>query len=78
MLKVILEPVHIIPSELYAHKIRDAYTIMKDVDAKDTPFLALALALHCPLWSDDTHFTQQETSKVYTTKEIVNACDEWK
>jgi len=72
VLKFILEPIHIIPSELYSQKIKDAYEEMKGIDEKDTPFLALALQLNCSIWSDDRHFKQQSIAKVYTTKEILD------
>lgn len=69
-LKFILESIHIIPSELYSSKINDAYEIMKYIDEKDTPFLALALQLNCPVWSNDPHLKQQKTAVAYTTDEI--------
>ena len=69
-LKFILESVHIIPPELYSNRIKDAYDIMKYIDEKDTPFLALALQLKCPVWSNDKHFKKQRIAKVYTTEKI--------
>ena len=30
-----------------------AYDICKDVDEKDTPFVALSLELNAPLWTND-------------------------
>ncbi|HEC92402.1 MAG TPA: hypothetical protein ENI51_05335 [Candidatus Atribacteria bacterium] len=71
-LKFILEPIHIIPYELYSQRIREAYEEIKDIDEKDTPFLALALQLNCPIWSDDKHFKRQNIVKVYTTREILS------
>ena len=67
VLKFILEPIHIIPSELYSQKIKDAYEEMKGIDEKDTPFLALALQLNCSIWSDDKHFKQQSIATVSYT-----------
>ncbi len=43
---------------------------MKYIDEKDTPFLALALQLNCPVWSNDKHFKQQNIAEVYTTEKI--------
>ena len=40
-------------------------------DIKDIPFIAGALALNCPIWSDDKHFQKQKEIKVFTTKEII-------
>lgn len=69
-LKFILESIQIIPSELYSSRIKDAYEIMKNIDEKDTPFLALALQLNCPVWSNDPHLKQQKIAVAYTTDEI--------
>lgn len=71
ILQFVLKPLHIISDEFYSSKIEEAYSKMKDIDEKDTPFLALALQLRCPIWSDDTHFKQQNAIKVYTTEEIL-------
>jgi len=70
-LKFILESIRIIPSELYSHRLKDAYEVMKNIDEKDTPFLALALQLNCPVWSNDKHFKQQGIADTYTTAEVV-------
>ena len=48
------------------------YDVMKKIDEKDTPFLALAMQLSCPIWSNDNHFKQQRVIEVYTTREIVD------
>jgi predicted nucleic acid-binding protein len=44
---------------------------MKERDVKDTPFLALALQLGCPLWSNDKHFQGLEGVLVYSTEAFV-------
>ena len=75
VLRFVLEPVHIIPYQLYCQQIKDAHEKMKCIDEKDTPFLALALQLNCPIWSDDSHFKQQNTVKVYTTQDILQSMD---
>jgi len=45
--------VHIVPRELYEDKLREAYIIAREFDPKDTPFIALALKLNIPLWTED-------------------------
>jgi len=70
-LNFLLESVTVVPSQLYEDKIRDAYVIMKGVDEKDTPFLALALKLQCPVWSNDKDFRKQNAVEVFTTSHIV-------
>jgi len=41
-------------------------------DKKDIPFIAAALYLNCPIWSDDKHFKKQKEIKILTTKEILD------
>ncbi len=45
--------VHIVPRELYGDRIKEAYSIAKRFDPKDTPFIALALKLSIPIWTED-------------------------
>ena len=61
----------IVKKEFYQDKIPIAEEVMKEIDITDSPFLALALALNCLIWSNDGHFKQQNLVKVYTTKEIL-------
>ena len=59
------------PLDLYREKMGSAFEIMKDIDEKDAPFLALAMQFSCPVWSNDRHFQRQTAVKVYTTGNIV-------
>ncbi len=43
---------------------------MKPIDETDTPFLALALHLHCSIWSNDKHLKRQKKVITYTTIEL--------
>jgi len=36
----------------------------------DVPFLALALELRIPIWSNDAHFKEQSSIRVFTTEEL--------
>lgn len=67
-----MESVTIIPSEVYNDKIKKACNVMKDIDEKDTPFLALAIKLNYPLWSNDKHLKKQDLVKCFNTQEIAN------
>ena len=60
-----------IPTEFYEDKIKEAYEIMKDIDEKDTHYVALALKLNCPIWSNDNDLKKQNKVKVYNTKELL-------
>lgn len=70
-LSFLLESINVVPSLLYEDKIRRAYEVMKDIDEKDTPFLALALKLKCPIWSNDDDFEKQNLVEVYRTSYIL-------
>lgn len=49
-----------------------AEEIMGEVDIDDSFFLALAMSLNCPVWSNDVHLKKQNIVKVYTTKELLD------
>jgi predicted nucleic acid-binding protein len=50
--------------------VEKAYQIMKPIDEKDTPLLALALNLEGLIWSNDTHLKQQHLAACFTTGEL--------
>ena len=50
----------------------DAIKIMREIDINDSPFIALAMLLNCPIWSNDAHFKRQNVIKSYTTKELID------
>jgi len=39
-------------------------------DPDDSSYLALALKLNFPIWSEDLHFKEQSVVEVFTTKEL--------
>lgn len=47
-----------------------AEDILRNIDITDSPFLALAMALSCSIWSNDGHFQRQDKVVVYTTKDL--------
>lgn len=72
LLNLLLEEVEILPIESYNHKIEKAEKLIGDEDIKDTPFLAVALAKECKIWTDDKDLKQQNQIKIKTTKQLVN------
>ena len=69
-MKFLLESVTTVPRQLYRDQMSRAYKVMETIDPKDTPFLALALHLECPVWSDDAHLKRQSLVPCYTTSEL--------
>lgn len=72
LLSELFTPLIVVPSSEYKEEIQEAYEIMKDIDEKDTEFLALAMAYDCSIWSDDDHFQKQEKVYTYTSNEVIN------
>ena len=70
-LRFVLGSVNVVPSEMYSCSMKEAFSIMKDRDPKDTPFLALALQLGSPLWSNDRHFIDLRAVPVYSTGSLI-------
>src|SRR3989338_1469102 len=63
------------PSEKFLHKAKKINS-----DNKDVPFLALALELSIPGWSNDPHFQEPDVkklSKAFTTTELYEYLEEF-
>lgn len=53
-LSIALHNIHFIVEDLISTSVYlQAYQLCKDVDEKDTPFIALALELECEIWTRD-------------------------
>jgi predicted nucleic acid-binding protein len=68
LLAFLLEPIKIIPEEEYTSFIEKT---AREIPGDDAPYLALALALNIPIWSNDSAFKKQSLAKVYTTSELI-------
>ena len=60
--------IHIIPKKEFELYLEEAGTLISDED--DIPYLALALKLNIPIWSNDKKLKKQNRVNVYSTKEI--------
>lgn len=53
---------------------KKAFSLCKDIDPKDTPYLALSIELDIPLWTNDKKLIQglleKNYKKIITTEEI--------
>ena len=66
--------VEFIPLEEYKSSLKEALELIPN-HPDDIDFIALALKLQLPIWSNDPHLKQQSKVKVYTTSELINLLD---
>ncbi len=61
--------IKIVPEEDFLRFREQASQICPD--SKDMPYFALALYLHCPLWSNEKKLKEQRQVQVYSTHELI-------
>ncbi len=71
LLLLVFSEVKIIPANYYSRCMRDAFEVMKNIDEKDSPFIALGMALNCPVWSDDKKLKTQDKVEIISTPELI-------
>jgi len=64
--------IKVVPIDRNGPEYTTAYKQMKDIDPNDTEFIALALQINSPVWSEDEHFSRQTLVEVVTTQDIFN------
>ena len=70
----LLEPIYLVSLKKYEKFLDNAIEIMKDIDIKDAPFLAIGLALNLDgIWSDDKDFLKQDKIKILSTRDLWNS-----
>jgi predicted nucleic acid-binding protein len=67
-------PVDIIPEAIFKGKLEIAQKQIGKRDPTDVDLLALALAEHLPIWSDDKDF-EESTAEILTTEDIIEYTD---
>ena len=70
LLLLLQKHIYLLSKDKYNEKMAIAEDILRNIDITDSPFLALAMALNCSIWSNDGHFKQQDKVVVYTTKDM--------
>jgi len=67
----LMERIEFIPRDDLVGHMDEAEDIMKDVDPKDSPFIAAGIHSGTQgIWSEDKDFDQQSTLKRYSTKDL--------
>ncbi len=67
--RLMQEVVAFMPVEFYSSKLAKARTLCPDPD--DVDYIALAMKLKCPVWSNDIKLKQQIAVQVFNTSEIM-------
>ena len=71
-LSFLFSRVFVVSDIVVESKMDEAKKIMDALDPDDTPFIALALAVENDgIWSDDRHFKQQNTIRIWETKDLL-------
>jgi predicted nucleic acid-binding protein len=71
LIRFLLKYVTILRNDLLLENTNKAEVIMSKIDKDDVIFIAAALCLNCPIWSEDKHFKKQKDIKILTTKEVL-------
>ncbi len=61
--------IHFVPNEAYANNLQRALGLA--AHPEDAPYLALAMSLNCPLWSNDADMRRQDKVSFLTTAQLV-------
>ena len=73
MVSLLLENIEIVPESKIKAKFKEAKDVMKDIDIKDSPFIATVLSIECGgLLTFDEHFQKQNKIKIFKIKDLIN------
>ena len=68
---LLMEKINIVPDEKIKTYMKEATNIMKNIDERDAPIMACALAVpNEGIWTEDKHFKQQDKVRVWATEEL--------
>jgi predicted nucleic acid-binding protein len=68
IMTIIEEVINIILKEEFDNLMMHAKKISPDI--KDAAYLALAMMLNCPIWSNDKNLKKQDKIKIFSTEEL--------
>lgn len=72
LLTLFMENISIVSDEKVKSKIGEAKNMMKNIDIKDSPIMACALAIpNNGMWTQDKHFGKQNKVKVWNSKDLL-------
>lgn len=71
LLNILLDNIILVSDDKFAESLKEANHLIGKIDAGDVVFLACAISLNIPIWSDDKHFQAQKKIKVLTSQEFI-------
>lgn len=72
--KLVMENVFIVPEGVIKIHMKEALRVMKDIDRKDAPFIAAAIAINAKgILSFDKDFSRQKRVKLFGVKEFLES-----
>lgn len=72
LLGFFMENITIVTDEEVRSKMEEAEKIMKNIDIRDSPILACALAIpNDGIWTEDRHFEKQDKVKVWHSADLL-------
>ncbi len=72
LLSVFFGKIYIVEDFVIKNQEKRARGIMDAIDSDDSPFIALAMSIdNDGIWSDDRHFTKQNTVKIWKTEQLI-------
>ena len=75
LLSLVTEKITIISDLRVKSKMKEAISIMKDIDKKDAPILAAALSVENEgIWTHDKHFEKQDKVKIFLDSDLLSYC----
>lgn len=70
---LLVSKIKLVPMVQIATVLKEAESIMSNIDIGDVPFLAAALAIpNDGIWTEDRHFEQQNKIKVWKTSALLH------
>ena len=69
LVRFLTHRIEIIPLRFYKSYLREALILAPHEE--DAPYLAAALALHIPIWSNDKGLKEQKAVKIYSTHDLL-------
>lgn len=72
---LLFQYIEVVPAEDFYPAIGSADEAIGDTDPDDVLYLACAIASDASIWSDDSHFDEQDLVETYSTSDVIDSFD---